>query len=269
MISRSSSPSSVPPGSRACTTVRPCWESHSVSSADWVDLPDPSPPSKVRKRPDAVPGTSGLLLGRGALGGSALRLRLGGSLGALVGQQLNGTVEVDALDGLAARDGGVRLAVGHVRTEPSVADADRLAARRVGVELLEGARGATGAVLRLREDLECRGQLDREDLVFALERARVGALLQVRAVATVLGGDRFTRLRVLPHGAGQVEQLERRREVDRGRLHALEQGCRAGLRGRGLLRTLLLGLLLDAWIEPRRDHLAGRGIRDDLGVGLR
>src|SRR5690606_27828027 len=194
MISRSSSPSSVPPGSRACTTVRPCWESHSVSSADWVDLPDPSPPSKVRKRPDAVPGTSGLLLRRAALGGRALGLRLGGSVGALVGQQLNGTVEAGALAGLAPRAGGVRLGVGHVRADPPVADADRLAARGVGVEPLEGARGATGAVLRLREDLQCRWQLDRVDLVFALERARVGALLQVRAVATVLGGDRLTRL---------------------------------------------------------------------------
>src|SRR5690606_11000774 len=129
----------------------------------------PSPPSKVRKRPDAVPGTSGLLLRRGALGGRALGLRLGGSLGALVGEQLHGPVEVDAFDGLAARDGGVGLAIGHVGAEPPVTDADRLAARRVGVELLERAGCAAGAVLRLREDLERRGQLDREDLVFAVE----------------------------------------------------------------------------------------------------
>src|SRR5690606_19353418 len=161
--------SSVPPGSRECTTVRPCAESHSVSSADCVDLPEPSPPSKVRNRPDAVAGTSGLLLRRGTLGGRALRLRLGRPLGALVGEQLHGAVEVDALDGLATRDRGVRLPVGDVRAEAAVADADRLAAGGVGVELLEGARCATGAVLRLGEDLESGGQLDREDLLLALE----------------------------------------------------------------------------------------------------
>src|SRR5690606_1090248 len=210
MISRSSRPSSVPPGSRACTTVRPCSASHSVSSAACVVLPEPSPPSKVRNSPRPPTATSGLLLRRGLLGGGALGAGLGGPLGALVGEQLHGAVEVDPLDGLAARDRRVGLAVGHVGAEAAGADADRLAARRVGVELLEGARRAPRSVLGLREDLERGGQLDREDLLLTLERSRVGALLEVGPVAAVLGGDRLARLGVLADDARQVEQLERR-----------------------------------------------------------
>src|SRR5690606_1368086 len=120
-------------------------------------------------------------------------------------------------------------------------------------ELLEGARRAPRSVLGLREDLERGGQLDREDLLLTLERSRVGALLEVGPVAAVLGGDRLARLGVLADDARQVEQLERRLEVDGGRIHRLEEGCRARLRGGRLLGGLLLRLL-------RLEHLAGGGV---------
>src|SRR5690606_39456613 len=56
--------------SRVVTTVRPCDSSHSTSSLDWVDLPEPSPPSNVTNRPGrpcARPGTEG--------GGALMSLR--------------------------------------------------------------------------------------------------------------------------------------------------------------------------------------------------
>src|ERR1019366_4311446 len=131
-------PSSVPPGSRVRTTVRPCFSSHSASSADWVDLPDPSPPSTVRKRPVTLRPLGWGSLRRGTLCGR-LRLRLGRALRPLVCQKLDGALEIDLLDVLTARDGGGGRAVAHVRTEPAVLDPDGLAALRIRLELLQGA----------------------------------------------------------------------------------------------------------------------------------
>ena len=48
---RTASAPGEPPGSRVATTSRPSPRSVSASSLIWVDLPTPSPPSKVMKRP--------------------------------------------------------------------------------------------------------------------------------------------------------------------------------------------------------------------------
>src|SRR5260221_9487846 len=40
-----------PPGSRVTTVYTPAARSRSANSLTWVDLPVPSPPSKVMKRP--------------------------------------------------------------------------------------------------------------------------------------------------------------------------------------------------------------------------
>ena len=192
-ISRSSRPSSVPPGSRDRTTACPEATSQSARSSAWVDLPEPSPPSKVMKSPvtttrpprllpppfaasprssSRAPASSppgffaGRLLGSGLLRRS-LRLRLRRPLCALVGEQLHGAIEVDLLDRLPARDRRVRHAVGDVGAEPAVLDPDRLAAVRVGVELLERTRCAPRTVLGLGVQLERAGQVDVEDLVLA------------------------------------------------------------------------------------------------------
>src|ERR1700744_2470380 len=148
-MSRISSPSSVPPGSRVNTTSRPWPSSHSFSKADWVDLPDPSPPSNVTKRP--ATSESGFLgccsLRSGPLR-RALRLWFRGALRSLVGEQLHGTLEVDVVDLLAARDRGIRRAIGDVRAEATILDPDRLAAFRVRLELLERTGCRSTAVLR-------------------------------------------------------------------------------------------------------------------------
>ena len=41
----------VSPGSKVSRTTYPWPSSHSRSSRDWVDLPEPSPPSKQTKTP--------------------------------------------------------------------------------------------------------------------------------------------------------------------------------------------------------------------------
>ena len=174
-MSRIRTPTSVPPGSRVRTTVRPRAASHSSRSAACVVLPTPSPPSNVTNRPDGrlrLAGPPSLLRRRLASWslprGRALGRR---TLGALVGDHLHGDLEGDVGDGLTARDRHVRLAVGHVRAEPAVAHADRLAADRVVVELVERAGGATGAVLRQGVDRErlrrgrCRRSAARESSV--------------------------------------------------------------------------------------------------------
>src|SRR5690606_36443345 len=94
-------------------------------------------------------------LRRGLLGGGGLRARgcgllrsrlarrsllLRRALGALDGEQFDGALEGDVFDAVATRDRGVGLTVGDVRAEAAVAHLDRLAADRIGVELLEGAR---------------------------------------------------------------------------------------------------------------------------------
>ena len=118
---------------------------------------------------------------------------------------------------LPARHRDVRLAVGDVGAEAAVLDPDRLAADRVRVELLQRARGPARAVLRLREQLEGAGQVDREDAVLVGQRAGVGALLQVRPVPAVLRRDRLAALGVVPDRARQVEQLHGGGEVDASR----------------------------------------------------
>src|SRR5581483_6429070 len=91
----------------------------------------------------------------------------------------------------AGREGGVGLAVGDVGAEAALLDGDRLAADRVGAELLERRFGGGGAAapLGLGEDRQRAGEVDREQVRLRLERSGVAALLDVGAVAPVLGGD--------------------------------------------------------------------------------
>ena len=168
---------------RGC--ARPCVPrsaSQRSRAIACVVLPAASPPSSVRNtpRPSCVARFVVVVRFAGVRPRGRLLLRRG-PLGALVREQLLGALEVDRLDLLAARDRRVRLAVGDVRAEAAVLDPDRLAAHRVGVELLQRGRGATGAVLRLREQLERPGQVDGEDAVLVGQRAGVRPLLQVRA----------------------------------------------------------------------------------------
>ena len=50
-MSRRIRPTSVSPGSNVSRTPYPSASSHSPRAFDWVDLPEPSPPSKQTKTP--------------------------------------------------------------------------------------------------------------------------------------------------------------------------------------------------------------------------
>src|SRR5699024_3537107 len=116
-----------------------------------------------------------LLAGRGggALGGRLL----GRPLRALLGELLDRDLLGDLLDLLGRAQRDVRGAVGDVRAEAAVLDHDRLLAGGIRAELLErGLGGGPAPGLGLGVDLLRLLQGDREDLVLALERARVRAL---------------------------------------------------------------------------------------------
>jgi hypothetical protein len=51
MASRIASAPGEPPGSRVATTRRPARASRIARMSAWVDLPEPSPPSRVISRP--------------------------------------------------------------------------------------------------------------------------------------------------------------------------------------------------------------------------
>ena len=94
---------------------------------------------------------------------------------------------------------------------------------RVVAELAQRRRGggAPAALLRLGEDRRRLVEGDREQLLLGLDRARVGALLDVRAVAAVLRGDVLAV--ELAERARQGEQLLGVLERDRVERHRLEQ----------------------------------------------
>ena len=117
------------------------------------------------------------------------------------------------------------------------------------------------------------------------ERPRVGALLEVRTVAAVLRRDRRLGLGVDADGARQVEQAQRRLEIDGVDRHRLEERRRARLGRRLLLRAALLrrglglgagddlaGLLVDLFRRGRVDllHVGSEAAvldDDELAVG--
>ena len=97
--------------------------------------------------------------------------------------------------------------------EPAVLDHDRLPRRRVVAQLAQRRRGGgPAALLGLRVDRQRLVERHVEELLLGLERARVGALLQVRAVAAVLRGDLLAGLRVerRPRAAATAAAARRR-----------------------------------------------------------
>ena len=121
------------------------------------------------------------------------------------------------------------VAVGDVGAEATVLDDDRLLADGVDAELLERGRGGTSAVgLGLGVDDAGLGLGQREQLLLGLDRAGVGALLEVGPVAAVLRRD---LLAVLARADDPRERQELDRVVERQRveLHRLEQAGRARL----------------------------------------
>ena len=115
---------------------------------------------------------------------------LAGPLLAALGEQLGGALEGDRLDGVVLAEGGVVLAVGDVLAEAAGLHDHRLPGDRVVAELLQRRRGGgPAALLGLGVDRQRLVEGDREQLLLGVERAGVGALLEVRPVAAVLRGD--------------------------------------------------------------------------------
>ncbi|MPM17748.1 hypothetical protein SDC9_64147 [bioreactor metagenome] len=184
-----------------------------------------------------------------------------GALGPLLGEQLGAPLRGQRFQDVGPAQRRVGLAVGDVRPEPAVLDHHRLAGDRVGAQLLERRLGRGPAtLLGLGVDRLGLGQRDGEDLVLRPQRAGIGALLQVRAVAAVLRGD----LRAVLGGADrtrQGEQLERIVEGDRLQVHRGEQ--RGGPR-LGALGGVLGQHLGDVRAEPaglRHDRVPRPGVQ--------
>ena len=137
-------------------------------------------------------GASGLLLRAGGL----LLRRLPGALGRAAGlplaQQLDRLFEVHGLRVGAARDRRVQRPVGHVGPVPAVEHAHGRAGVGMLAQLGDGRLGPPAVLLGLGEQGLRPLDGDREDLVLGLEAAALLALLQVGAVATVVGGDLVT-----------------------------------------------------------------------------
>ena len=100
-------------------------------------------------------------------------------------------------------------------------------------------------------------QSDGEDLLFAAQGARVGALLEVRPIASVLSGD-LGAVGGRAHHAWQGEQLESIVEGDGLEIHRLEQAGGARLH-------LALGATLLAVLGGRLDDLGGLVVVEHLG----
>ena len=222
-MARSDAPSSVSPGSKVASAPRA-----SATRRTWVDLPQPSTPSKAMKRPRAVTSVAARravsstfarpslgvasadfgrrralgrrLLRRRLLGGGLLRRRLlrapaflaaaffavffdararvgrvDGPAVATVLQELGGALDGDRVGVVARAQRGVRLAVGHVRAEPALAQRHRLARRRVVAELAQRRRrGTPPPGLRLGEQRERLVERDGEQRRLVGQRARLG-----------------------------------------------------------------------------------------------
>ena len=172
------------------------------------------------------------LLGRGLLGGRGRRpSRARGRLGvAPFGEQLAGPVQRDRLGRVAHAQGGVGLTVGHVETEAPGLDDHGSVGHRILAPLAPRARRrASPALLGLGQQRESLGQVDREDLLLALERARLLAPGEVGAVAAVLGQDRFSVFGMAAHLARQREPEARLLERDGLGGHRREERRRARL----------------------------------------
>ena len=185
------------------------------------------------------------LLGR-LLGGLLRRLlrgldrlsRTGGRFGvSSFGEQLTRAIERDRLGRVAESQGGVRLAVGDVQTEAAGAHDDVTFRDGVLAQFLQWPRGrAPSALLRLGQECERGGQVDREDLLLVVQGTGLLAPRDVRAVATVLRDDRLAL-------GVHADHARERQELGVGQRHRFG---RHGREERGGLRLLLrVGHLAD------------------------
>ena len=163
--------------------------------------------TKIRNTSRALPRAARRRVrcgGSGCAGGGALGARGGrgrrGAGGPAARRSASSSAarcRVIVIDAVALAERGVGLAVGDVRAKPAFLDHDR-ASWPSGSSPSSRSGGAAAARppapgLRLREHLLGLGQREGEQLVLAVQRPAVGALLDVRAVPAVLHGDRSRR----------------------------------------------------------------------------
>ena len=199
-----------------------------------------SSPGGCGRSPDGggTPGCRAPLGGRSAL--AAQQQEFGGALGG------------DRLHGVAGAQRSVGFAVGDVGTEAALVDHHRSIGGRVAAQLLQRPLGRLGTPpLGLRQDPFALLQRDREQQFLRLQRAIVVSLLDVGAVAAVVGGHRGA--------VGGRTDHPRQRQHIKGIVEGHCLQAHAGQQRRGL-RLRLGGTVsladLDVGTEPPRagDH---------------
>ena len=155
------------------------------------------------------------------------------------------------LNGCAARDRDVRLAVSDVIAETARLHNDLATRVRVLTELGQRRLSCTAAtLLRLRINLTGLLLSDRENLFLGLQRAVVHALLEVRTKATIRRNNLRT-VGIRAHVPWKRHELHGLFERDRRRAHPLKQA--RGLRL--LLSRLLLRLRVPVLVVLGRDRI--------------
>src|SRR6201999_1714199 len=118
--------------------------------------------------------------------------------GPAVSKQLGRALVGDRRHVVALEQARVRLAIGDVGPESAVLDHHRLARGRVVAQLTQRRRRSAlpATAFGFGVDLQRLVQGDVEYLILGRQRARIGAALQIWAVAAVLRGDLLVRLRI-------------------------------------------------------------------------
>src|SRR6476659_1687836 len=153
-------------------------------------------------------------------------------------EEFDSSFERDRIRGVPSPKARVRLYVRDVGAEATVAQHDRFSARRVRSELLEWpARGSTAASAPwgLREQRLRFVERHGEELLLVLERAGLGPLLDVGAVAAIL----CRHLLALDLSDDPWERQQTQRLLERARLRGHRREQRCGVR-------LLVGVLGNA-----------------------
>ena len=224
-----------------------------LSSNCWTAVPSspgPSWPPSSSRRPSSRPPSSPASSWRGLLRRGLLRHLLRRAPRPPVGQQLGGPLDGDLLDRVALAQGAlVSPSVTYGPKRPSLTT---IGLPETGSSPSSRSGGAAAArrprSLGWAKSAERLVERDREQLLLGLQRARVRALLDVRAVAAVLRGD-LLAVRATPSVRGRVSSRSASSSVDRVERHRLEQ--RRRLLAVGDVRAVAAGL--------RRDLAAVRG----------